>query len=160
MRAAIFFVMSMSLGCLQVTGVADYKVEETPAAPVCSPPPGSVCRVGPNCGCAENETCHLISLAGAGECQPAGTVGRGGACTGSSECGKGMVCLQGICALYCGTDADCDTKQCEGMSVDGKDVQNVGFCAAPCDPADDQCTDGLKCQQSSTTRFSCLPPPP
>jgi hypothetical protein len=160
MRALIPLAFVMSLGCLQLTGVADYKVEETPAAPVCTPPPGSTCRVGPNCGCGENETCALISVAGAGECQPAGTVPRGATCAMSGECGKGMVCINAFCQPYCGTDNDCDTKQCEGMSVDGKDIQNVGYCATPCDPANDMCPAGTTCQLSSATRNSCLPPPP
>jgi hypothetical protein len=39
-------------------------------------------------------------------------------------------------------------------------VQNVGVCLQPCDPANDTCGEGLKCQQTSTTRFSCMLPPP
>jgi hypothetical protein len=160
MRAPILFLLSMSLGCLQLTGVADYKVEETPSAPVCSPPPGSVCRVGPNCGCPDDQTCALISVTGAGECQPAGSIPRGESCAATTECGRGMVCINNICLPYCGTDTDCDTKQCEAMTTsDGTPINNVGFCGTPCDPANDTCGETLQCQQTSDTRFSCLPRP-
>lgn len=161
MRAAILLALTMSLGCLQLTGVADYKVEETPAAPVCTPPPGSPCRVGPNCGCPDGQSCMLAGVDGSGLCEAHGALERGATCTANGECGKGMACYVGFCQPFCGTDKDCDTNQCEGIAVGDppQAVQNVGVCLQPCDPANDTCASGTTCQQTSTSRFSCLLPP-
>jgi hypothetical protein len=157
MRAAIGLVFAMSLGCLQLTGVADYTVEEKP---VCTPPPGSKCRVAPNCGCSETETCGIVSAAGDGICHPAGGVPRESACSAVTDCGKGMACVGTMCLPYCSTDADCDTAQCEPISLDGTQVQNVGVCRRPCDPAAPECGDGFSCEATSATRTSCVLPVP
>jgi hypothetical protein len=158
MRAAILFALSMSLGCLQLTGVADYKVEETPPAPACTPPPGSTCDLVPNCGCTGNETCELASLDGAGVCTAAGDIPRNGVCTAAAPCGKGLTCVGNVCVPYCTTDADCDTNQCEPFNAGDPPtiVPNLGVCFKPCDPANDTCGEGLSCQQSSASRFSCV----
>jgi hypothetical protein len=148
MRAAIGLLFAMSLGCLQLTGVADYTVEETPGS-VCTPPPGSKCRVAPNCGCSETQTCGIVSAAGDGVCHPAGGVPREGSCSAVEDCGKGMACVGSMCLPYCATDADCDTAQCEPISLDGTQVQNIG-----------ECGEGFSCEATSATRTSCVLPVP
>lgn len=152
--SALIALLAWPIGCLQLTGVADYKVEEAPA---CVPPPGSPCRVAPNCGCAENETCQVQDAAGNGACLPAGGTPRGGACTAHTECAKGMVCVESTCEPYCATDADCDTKQCEGIAIGTTAIKDVGWCAEPCDPAALTCGDGRACRFVGTTRTACLP---
>jgi len=150
-------LLAWPIGCLQLTGVADYKVEEgsTPAA--CTPPPGSACRVAPNCGCADNETCELQDVSGNGACKPAGSVARGGVCTAPSECGKGMLCIDSRCEPYCSTSADCDTKQCSGITLGGTAVKDVGYCSTPCDPSVPTCSDGGACKFATKTQTLCVP---
>ncbi|MBI2394566.1 MAG: hypothetical protein HYV09_33660 [Deltaproteobacteria bacterium] len=154
--SAIAF-LAFSAGCLQLTGVADYKVEE---APVCTPPAGSECRVAPQCGCAEGNTCELQSVEGAGACKPAGPVARHGACSVPGECAQGMLCIDRTCEPYCATDDDCDTRQCMGFTVDGTPVPNIGYCATPCDPSAVTCPDGRACKFASRDETICVPAGP
>lgn len=158
MRAFILFAMAMSLGCLQLTGVADYKVEETPAAPACTPPPGSACRVAPNCGCADGQTCGIASAEGAGVCHAAGSAANEEPCAALEECAKGLACVGSMCLPYCATDADCPTKQCEIITIGDppQQVKGIGVCRRPCNPDSADCGEGFTCAPTSDTRFSCV----
>lgn len=160
--SAVAFLAALAVtlpaaGCLQLTGVADYKVEE---APVCTPPEGSECRVAPQCGCAAGFTCELQNAAGAGACKAAGPAGRHEACAAPSDCGQGMLCIDNTCEPYCATDADCDTKQCMSFTMGGTPVENIGYCATPCDPSAVTCPDGRACKFASRDETICVPAGP
>lgn len=115
------------VGCLQVTGVQDYKVEETPAQ--CKLEPGADCMVATGCWCADGESCYLTDASGAGKCGAAGSVGQGGACTKQVECAARLLCVESGCQPVCAKNEDCPSKNCQGVALsDGTVVANTGYC--------------------------------
>lgn len=152
-RAFAVVIIVVSAGCLQLTGVADYKVEEA-----CVITPGNPCRVAPNCGCTGADTCELTGVNGEGACKPSGGTPRGGACSANTECAKGMLCLGGFCTTYCRNDNDCADKACEAIALGGAQVNGVGFCATPCDPGNPTCGDGRACRLIKNERAVCVTP--
>lgn len=139
-------VLGLGAGCLQLTGVADYKVEEA-----CTIPAGQSCRVAPNCGCDGNKTCLLARPDGTGECAEAGAVPNGGNCSVNGDCGKGLACLDGRCGKYCASDAQCENRACAKIVVGGTPVNNTGVCGFPCDPINGSaCPSGQACRFGDT----------
>lgn len=145
----------VSAGCMQIAGVSDFKVEEA-----CTAPPGSPCRVSPNCGCAATETCELTTAAGAGACVPAGAAPAGASCTLNGDCAKGLACLNNTCAAYCVKDDDCTSKSCGPITLGGAAVVGVGLCNTVCDPLNaSACPSGQACRFTTNKKTSCFPNP-
>lgn len=150
-RLSAVLMLGIGSGCLQLTGVSDFKVEES-----CTITPGSSCRVAPNCGCPATETCQLKDANGSGACEAAGGTGRGGSCASNGECARGLGCIGGECSTYCRNDTDCPEKQCEPLSFGMTPVNGVGVCNAPCDPGAVVCADGRACKFLRTERTTCV----
>jgi hypothetical protein len=113
--------------------------------------------VAPQCGCAAGEGCFLS--AGARTCATAGAGTEGSACTGSSDCARGLECVNvsadparpaAQCARYCASDATCvgTGSLCLTTLSDGAggSIPGVTLCTRACDPIDQTgCASGLSC---------------
>ena len=84
--------------------------------------------------CDDGDACTEFDVCTEGSC--AGTV---------VDCGEGMICRDGICAIFCLTDSDCD----DGLFCDGTETCVDGFCHAgttpcaaveTCDELNHECT--------------------
>jgi hypothetical protein len=149
-RAMAVAMVSVAVGCFQLTGVSDFKVEEA-----CTITPGSPCRVAPNCGCEGAQTCELAGVNGEGACKPAGGTARGGGCSANADCAKGLLCLDNVCTGYCRNDNDCSDKICEALALGTTPVNGVGFCGFACDPGNPVCADGRACRFVKNERALC-----
>ena len=102
-----------------------------------------VCRVSPQCGCAEDETCHPTAPDRRSACVVDGTLAEGEACGAFGACSHGLGCYGGLCRRYCATSADCSTGgRCLAAvrfppDITVGTVADIAVCSLPCDPAAD-----------------------
>jgi hypothetical protein len=106
-----------------------------PDALLCSESP---CRlVLEQCGCPGGQMCtRPFPMSSERACRPIGPLALGEACTWSTECTIGTGCIRandaGICALWCGSSADCpDGSTCARFV---RTDPEVGACSWPCNP--------------------------
>jgi hypothetical protein len=115
----------------------------------------SPCKLAsPQCGCGAGQECTLLSDMPA--CQPAGTTGEGQLCMGQGSCAPGLLCVgsgaNGVCNLFCDTDADCAGQGgiCAITLSNGTangSIPNATLCSSKCNPATNSgCAQGTGCQ--------------
>jgi hypothetical protein len=95
--------------------------------------PGASCDHLEQCGCAEDENCRFDGY-DPPSCFPAGTTAEGEACEAPSECARGLICANDLCARMCDDDMDCYQGGCAQAVLDDVEVEGLGFCVDKCDP--------------------------
>ncbi|HKU45047.1 MAG TPA: hypothetical protein VJR89_43100, partial [Polyangiales bacterium] len=95
--------------------------------------PGATCDHVQQCGCESDENCQFDG-AEPPRCQPAGSKKRGELCKTNPDCGKGLICVRGVCRGMCREDGDCDDDMCLDATYDDKEVEGLKFCLDLCDP--------------------------
>lgn len=143
---------------------------DAPPPDRCEPPSGEICSTFPQCGCATNENCNIVSASGRTACFPAGTGALHAACTKAGDCQTGLQCFGGVCVPLCiDADTDCtigNTPRCKKVSFtppstpdDRPDaapadtrpppveIPGFGVCLAQCDPLQPAavCGEGRSC---------------
>ncbi|HOA14490.1 MAG TPA: hypothetical protein PLB35_11200 [Myxococcota bacterium] len=131
-----------------------------------------ICRTGPatcnpaNNGndCPEGQSCYGGSGCTSFTCGQHGSLGLGAECTYSDDCGKGMICGNGVCMQMCGNGScpegfDCvDVSGCTGLKVcagQGGTACTIGKNNEPCGanemcyPLDADCSQA-GCYQAGT----------
>ena len=116
----------------------------------------SPCRpVQPVCGCMPGLACHNVGVGGVElACVREGTVPRGGECTRDAECMAGEACLaadtvNGVCVVYCYSDADCPGTPCAALLELGGPL---GVCGNTCAPGTG-CPVGYACKGAYAARI-------
>ncbi|MBN8614292.1 MAG: hypothetical protein J0L92_27075 [Deltaproteobacteria bacterium] len=105
----------------------------------------SPCSVISQCGCAEDDTC-TPTTSGDPSCVLPGTGGAGLACSLTTQCAPGLVCIdagdidRARCATACGSNADCGGDLRCFASLGFSSVlttgERFGRCEDSCDPVD------------------------
>src|SRR6185503_10162122 len=76
-------------------------VGTSPDSPVCQPPiPGGACDTIPQCGCADGQSCVVVSADGLTACVASGSVAPYNACT-PGTCTAGYQCVAEVCKQFC-----------------------------------------------------------
>ena len=116
------------------------------------------------CGCGPGEHCLLRTTNGKNTsfCGQRGTAPGGAYCDDSQDCGEGVGCVSGVCALLCDPSReDCacsDDGSCKGYCAPS--AGDYGFCFPFCDfAANSGCVAGQVCAIAFETRRTvCLVP--
>jgi len=117
----------------------------------------SPCRLAPpQCGCPAGQGCYLDSSS-ARICGTPGPETEGRACSGTTACQPGLLCISlastGFCSRFCSTDADC-TGGAGSLCIltlddgSGGALPGVKLCTQQCDPTSlspSGCPSGLGC---------------
>lgn len=112
----------------------------------------AACQPVGNSGCKAGENCAIGDAAA--ECVTAGKKAAEAACTSSSDCAVGLVCLPpfGVCAKACADDDGCGgaVGSCR-LLIDHTDmgIGTVGGCLKKCDVLAQGCVAGQACHLGS-----------
>lgn len=142
------------------------------ASSTCTPPvSGGSCDTTPQCGCSGGQNCSVVNnTTGVTGCVATGSTVTWGNCTGSGagQCGVGTTCVDGVCATYCDSVADCPGayRNCTQVSASGTPVPGFFTCSLTCDPVApttdnatfDACGPNVFCYPSSTGTSFCAGP--
>jgi hypothetical protein len=100
----------------------------------------AACDPVAQCGCALGFSClaHSIddnlsddgTVTWTAECVPAGTGLEHEACTSSTDCAQGLICVLSMCSKYCASDADCGSGGCR--PIRNRDDPRLGQCLPAC----------------------------
>ena len=122
----------------------------------CTPPVSGPCDTIPQCGCAANQACDVITTDGATACFATSNLAVSAACPGTSggECVPGAACVFGGCKKYCNTAADCSTNaDCFQVNYadtngDSQPVPQMKVCTDNCEPWNPAgtCGGGMACE--------------
>ena len=104
----------------------------------CAIAPGNACSLVPQCGCTGDLGCIPLSDHRT-VCSAVGPQGANSQCTKQSDCGKGLLCINGlqVCLPFCTGPSDC-AGTCEGTG-------GISACVGPCDPLVGCGTVGTSC---------------
>lgn len=108
--------------------------------------------VSQNCA-TTTDKCSYAGLADGGAaraCGPAGSLTEGAACGGASDqCGKGLICINSICAKFCYQQSHCTqpNSQCaQYVSIPGlQEIAGTCVVLANCDPLLQNCASTQAC---------------
>lgn len=172
MKASFGWTLSLSIamslamsGCLQITGVGDYKAGgSSTSGGTCTNSTSFTCSSANQCGCAANQTCSVIGADGATACLPAGSLGYHSLCSGVNQCAPGLECVAGTCTPYCDPAVGCSTGTDRCLQVcatkpDGSCTPQPGqlFCMTTCNLVDpNSCGAGLSCSVAGADGTICI----
>lgn len=125
---------------------------------LCGPKPTS-CDVL-NDMCPMGQYCERVSQTETG-CVPAGTNMTGAACSGSSLCARGNLCLNFGGGATCEATCNPATPTCGNNGVClGLQAVPFGVCRSTCSPTGAACPTGSECEPVSATTTACVPAGP
>jgi hypothetical protein len=123
---------------------------------------GSTCDLVPNRGCGAAQTCSYAYAGGArtNACLAPGARALGEVCAASTDCARGLNCLNGFCLELCCPGAapdSCMTGTTCGavtLTISAGVTDDVGLCG--CTIGGAACPAGHYCDPTSDTRGICL----
>jgi hypothetical protein len=162
----------LSGGAVDLAGApADLAGATVDMSPMCTPPvAGSPCDTAPQCGCSGGQNCDVSNLTtGATSCVAAGTTNNYAGCsTTASVCKVGASCVDGVCAPFCETNADCpgNYRKCVQVVSGSTNVPGFKVCTLTCDPTSpqrddadyDPCGPNINCWPSTDRASYCVGP--
>ena len=144
-------LFAVDLSSVDLRGTPDLRGQDAGPADMAAPPPdlttstcmppvsGGTCDTNPQCGCSGGLNCSVVNnTTGVTGCVATGSTGPWSNCTGNGagQCGIGYTCVDGVCALYCNTVADCPGAYhaCGQVTSAGTPIPGFLSCSQLCDP--------------------------